>query len=142
MYINEHIQVKGCITQEKYITGKSTFDIERILGFHLGRLSSGYIIAALEFVPDNDEFDLVGYTQVAAHRTPDTTKNLNVNKLKDLLRREKFTVYGNDRLIKVLPNSIHSLSMSDDDQYPPGQGVPQWKLVKPVSAKVVTIING
>ncbi|MEO6722334.1 MAG: hypothetical protein ABIN67_18345 [Ferruginibacter sp.] len=141
MHLNDHIQVRGCITQEKYIKGRSVAEVERILGFKTGRLKTGYVIAALEQIPNNDDFDLLGYSQVAGHHFgPEATKGLDVIKLKNMVRQNVFTMAGVDRLVKVIPNTPHQGYMSNDEQYPPGQGVPQWKLVKPIYAKVIAVI--
>lgn len=32
-------------------------------------------------------------------------------------------------------------TVNDDDQYPPGWGIPQWKLTSPLPAQVVAVIN-
>jgi hypothetical protein len=45
-----------------------------------------------------------------------------------MVMRETFTTAGTNRLVKVLPNTPHSELMNYDEQYPPGHGVPQWKL--------------
>ncbi|MEO6231103.1 MAG: hypothetical protein ABJB11_23045 [Ferruginibacter sp.] len=142
MHLNDYIQVKGCITQQKYIKGKSTAELERILGFKTGRLLAGFVVAALEQVPNNDQFELLGYTQVAEHRFgEEATKGLDINKLKQIVQQNVFTVAGNNRLIKVLPNQPHQRFMSNEEQYPPGLGVPQWKLVKPVYARVISVVK-
>lgn len=140
MHLNESIQVRGCITQEKYVKGKTTRELERILGFKAGRLQPGFVMAALEQIPNNDQFDLLGYSQVAGHHfSPEATKGLDVDKLKTMVRTEVFALAGLNRLVKILPNAPHQIYMSNDEQYPPGLGVPQWKLVKPVYAKIVAI---
>lgn len=142
MHLNENIQVWGCITQEKYIMGRSAAELERILGFHNGRLRQGFVVAALDQVPAANEFEFLGYTQVAEHRhDASATKNLDINKLKEMVRRDVFAVSGINRLVKVLANIPHQLSMSNDDQYPPGLGVPQWKLTRSVGARIIQIQN-
>ena len=142
MHLHQSLTVRGCITQEKYIKGKSLPELERILGFHTGRLRNGIIVAALQQTPTKDQFDLLGYTQVAGHKiNGDTFKGLKVDKLKELVIKTKFSnPEGSERLVKVLPNTPHSVVMDNDTQYPPGQGVPQWKLTKPLNAQVVAIV--
>lgn len=142
MFINKSIQVTGCITQEKYIKGKSLTEVERILGFHAGRLSDGMVVAALQQIPAKDQFQLLGYTQVAEHRFNSAAlKGLEVDKLKEFVRQNTFSLHGLNRLIKVLPNMRHQPFMKNDDQYPPGDGVPQWKLTSPVYAVVVALVT-
>ena len=142
MFINKSIRVTGCITQEKYIKGRSLTDIERILGFHAGRLNEGMVVAALQQIPAKDQFQLLGYTQVAEHRfNTSALKGLDSDELKETVRQNTFSLYGVNRLIKVMPNIRHQQLMKDDDQYPPGSGVPQWKLTSPVYAIVVAIVK-
>ena len=142
MHLNQPISVKGCITQEKYIKGKSLAELERILGFHTGRLRNGIVVAALQQMPAKDQFELLGYTQVAGHKiNGDTFKGLEVDKLKELVIKTVFSNSDVERLVKVLPNTPHSQIMDDDSQYPPGQGVPQWKLTKQMDAQVVAIVG-
>ena len=62
MNLHDYITLHGCITQEKYIKGRTLADIERTLGFHQGRLSKGMIVAALLQTPSKDQFKLLSYT--------------------------------------------------------------------------------
>lgn len=41
------IEVRGCITQERYIKGRSLAELERLLGFQKGRLDNGIVVATL-----------------------------------------------------------------------------------------------
>ncbi len=142
MFINKSIRVTGCITQEKYIKGKSLTEVERILGFHAGRLGEGMVVAALQQIPAKDQFELLGYTQVAEHRfNTSALKGLDADKLKETVRQNTFSLHGVNRLVKILPNILHQPFMKDEDQYPPGSGVPQWKLTSPVYAIVVAIVQ-
>lgn len=142
MPVNEHIAVRGCITQEKYIKGRSLSEIEDILGFHKGRLSTGMKVAVLEHKPTTNDFDFLGYSNVAGHNFNQANLDkLNVAQLKKLVVEEVFTTSGPDRLIKVLPVTGHSNDMSNDDQYPSGLGAPQWKLTTPIQARVIAEIG-
>ena len=142
MFLRQFIAVKGCITQEKYIKGKSLPELEHILGFHSGRLKAGAVITALLHIPSNSQFELLGYTQVAGHKiNGDTYKGLDVDKLKETVRHDAFTTVGVNRLVKVLPITPHSDFLDNDLQYPPGWGIPQWKLTSKLNAKVVAIVK-
>ena len=44
-------------------------------------------------------------------------------------------------LVKVIANTPHNNHLDSDDQYPPGLGVPQWKLKERVSAWVVDVVH-
>lgn len=141
MLLHQIIYVKGCITQEKYIKGKTLAELERILGFQKGRLDNGMIVAALMQLPAANQFEVLGYSQVAEHKfSADATKGLDVNKLKEILRKDVFTLSGNNRLVKVMAKTVHNEHIDNDTQYPPGLGVPQWKLTGPIPAKVVAIV--
>lgn len=117
--------VRGCITQEKY-NGRTLPELESLLGFHAGRLAKGATMAALLQVPAKSQLNLPGYTQVAGHKTGSQAfKGLAAGKPKDLLLRETFTAVGVNRLVKVLAKTGQSKEMGDDEQYPPGRGIPQ-----------------
>ena len=139
---SQFITVCGCITQEKYIKGRTLSELESILGFHAGRLAKGATVAALLQVPGKSGFNLLGYTQVAEHKfNQEALKGLNTDKLKDLLLQEFFTTVGTNRLVKVIATTEHAKDMNDDDQYPPGWGIPQWKLTSPLPAQVIAVVN-
>ena len=141
MHPYEIIQIKGCITQERYIKGKTLPELERLLGFKKGRLDNGVVVAALIQMPMANQFELMGYSQVAGHKfNSDSTKGLDISKLKELVLKETFTLVGVKRLVKVMANTPHSDHLSNDEQYPPGEGVPQWKLTSRVSARVVDVV--
>ena len=142
MHSTHFLTVRGCITQEKYIKGRTLPELENILGFHAGRLAQGATVAALLQVPTKSQFNLLGYTQVAEHRiSKEAFNGLDTDKLKDLLLRETFTTVGANRLVKVIAKTGHSKEMSDDEQYPPGWGVPQWKLTAEMPAQVIADLN-
>lgn len=142
MHLHEIIQVQGCITQERYIKGKTLPELERILGFQKGRLDKGITVATLIQLPALNQFELLGYSQVAEHKfSSDATNGLDVNKLKEMVLKDAFTLVGHKRLVKVLANTRHNILLDNEIQYPPGQGVPQWKLNSRVSARVVDIVE-
>lgn len=142
MHLHEIISVKGCITQEHFIKGKSLPELERLLGFQKGRLANGAVVAVLIQMPTANQFELLGYSQVAEHRFGSTaTAGLDKEKLKEIVLRDSFTLAGTKRLVKVTANTPHSDLLDRDTQYPPGLGVPQWKLTSRVSARVVAILE-
>jgi len=141
MILRQVIQIKGCITQERYIKGKSLPELERLLGFQKGRLEKGIVVAALLQLPTFHQYELLGYSQVAAHQFNRTvTKGLEVNKLKEMVVSEIFTLSGSKRLVKIMANQPHNDRLGNDTQYPPGQGVPQWKLTTPLFAQVIAVV--
>jgi hypothetical protein len=141
MQLQQIIQVKGCITQERYIKGRSLPELERLLGFEKGRLDKGIVVATLIQLPNINQFQLLGYTQVAEHKFKSTDpEKLDVNKLKEMVMKEAFTLVGNKRLVKVIANTPHNAKIDNDTQYPPGQGIPQWKLISIIPARVTGIV--
>ena len=141
MQPHEIIQVKGCITQERYIKGKTLAELERLLGFQKGRLESGVVVAALIQLPAVNQFELLGYSQVAEHKFSADDRKLDINKLKQMVVEETFTLVGNKRLIKVIANTRHNDAIENDLQYPPGLGIPQWKLTDRISARVLDVVK-
>lgn len=139
--MHQIISVSGCITQEKFMKGRTLPELEWLLGFHAGRLEEGIVVAVLLKVPEINQFELLGYTQVAEHKfSPDALNGLDVDKLKQMIHENTFTTVGTNRLVKIMSNTPHSEHMSSDEQYPPGEGVPQWKLTSKEEAEVVAIL--
>jgi hypothetical protein len=124
--------VSGYITQDKYIRGRSLKQMEYILGFRAGRFAAGAAVYALNRLPEPNEFELRGYTFLpeGGNAVRKWVVDLNVDVLKEMLRKEVWKVSGPDRLIKVVP-------VIDRGTYPVGLGAPQWELTKPVDAVLV-----
>ena len=140
MNLHDVMFVGGCITQDKFLKGRTLAELESILGYHQGRLSTGMTVVALLQIPGPNDFKLLGYSQVAEHRF-NMPSQLDVDKLKQLVMNTAFALDGPNRLVKVLPNTRHNNDLSDDDQYPSGQGIPQWKLTSRIPSRVVAIVN-
>lgn len=139
MAVGDRIEkVTGYVTQDKYLVGRSLGTLERYLGFHEGRLAHGATFVRLDRLPTSDEFELAAYSMTAAHRHV-MPSGLNVSKLK-ALAMSRWTLSGPDRLVKVLATIRHDDTMSNDDQYPPGSGVPQWRLLPDRSAIKGTVV--
>lgn len=139
MTVGENIPVTGCVTKEKFLAGRTGAEIERILGYHSGRLSAGFSVVALLELPAADQFDLAAYSQKAMHRfqMPD---GLDIEKLK-ANARASWSTAGFERLVKVLPSTRHDSRLDPDYQYPPGMGAPQWVLKSPVRGRVVSVVT-
>ncbi|MEO6328773.1 MAG: hypothetical protein ABIO55_07570, partial [Ginsengibacter sp.] len=106
-----------------------------------GRLDNGITVAVLIQLPSVHQFELLGYSQVAEHKfSSAATKDLDVEKLKEMVLKDTFSLVGNKRLVKVIANTAHNDHLHNDIQYPPGQGVPQWKLTGRLSARVIDIV--
>ncbi len=139
MKLGDLTSVTGYITKEKYIAGRTAQDMEKILGFHAGRLANGIIIIALLELPAIDEFDLAAYTNIAGHNYQEPT-HLDIVKLK-AHARATWTTIGFERLVKVQANMPHNPNLGPDIQYPPGHGAPQWKTKRPLRGKIVGIVT-
>jgi hypothetical protein len=129
------ITLTGFFTSQAWLRGKTLSEIERLLGYGLGRLSTrGAAVYAFTRVPDDWEFELAGYTNVSGGLKVDASwaaadraaaPYLNKWGLKSSQARLKenaratMTIHGGNRLIKVKP-------LIDGNNYPPGLGIPQW----------------
>ena len=132
------VNLRGFVTTQKYLQGQTLREIEIRLGFDKGRLSLGAWFAVAMRLPNHSQFEFAGYTQVAGHHTHEQYGDLNSpaspeEKAIYLARKmniiqTKWSLNGEKRLVKVVPMIGHSLQMSDDYQYPPGSGIPQWKI--------------
>jgi hypothetical protein len=139
MTIGQHTTVKGYVTTEGFLKGRPLDVIERFLGFHKGRLANGARFFALTRMPRSEQFDLAAYSMVAGHRFQ-MPGGLNVPKLKENAI-ESWALTGLKRLIKVEALIPHNQHLNLDDQYPPGAGVPQWRILEPgVKGVVVDIV--
>jgi hypothetical protein len=155
--ISDFTEAYGFVTQEKFIRDKSLAEIERILGFQSGRFLKGVAIYALTQLPKPSQFQFAGYTQVADHRLAQAYGNTSLSapakgesrqdfdkrilKIKTNIISNVWATAGSDRLVKLRPLIEHNQNMSSDEQYPPGAGVPQWKLIDGVSARLVCILE-
>lgn len=138
--IGTSIYRAGCITQDKYLKGKSMRQIEKILGFQQGRFAEGMYVAILTELPSDGEFELAGYSQVASHRrdAKSAQSGLDVNKLKKNVL-SSWQLSGPDRLVKIIPNIKHDNALDPNTQYPPGLGVPQWNLTKEKRFQIIAL---
>lgn len=122
MKVGDIVHVRGCITKEKFIAGRTLAEIEKILGFHSGRLSGGITVVAMIELPGVQQFDVASYSNVATHRHR-IPKGLDIEKIKAEAVKTWATT-GFERLVKVLPALRHDPAMNPDIQYPPGHGAP------------------
>jgi hypothetical protein len=139
LVVGQIVMVRGFVTQLKFLAGRPLREIESLLGFHSGRLQRGAAFAALDRLPTINGFETAGYSQVAAHRHV-MPAGLDPVALRRMAMAA-WALSGPNRLIKVLPETLHDTAMRDDDQYPPGQGVPQWRLTEPIPAKIAAILT-
>lgn len=137
----------GFVTRQFNLQGRTLSDIEKRLGYQSGRLSQGaYFLVALE-LPLNDGFELAGYSQVAGHHTNNQYPGINdpgdpTLPYKKRLASSQWALWGQDRLVKVIPVQGQNAGLSDDENYPPGSGIQQWKLIKPIKFTVESFVAG
>ena len=139
MDIGQQVAVKGYVTQLGFLAGRPLREIESLLGYSPCRLARGASFAAPDRLPNINEFETAGYSQVAAHRHV-MPAGLDPTGLRRMAR-SAWSLTGPDRLIKVLPETPHDRMLSDDVQYPPGQGIPQWKIVLAIPGKIVAVLR-
>ena len=74
-------EVRGYVTQDKYLIGRDLAAIEKLLGFHTGRLALGATFVKLNSLPALSDFELAAYSMTASHRYV-APPNLDQDKLK------------------------------------------------------------
>ncbi len=77
---------------------------------------------------------------IAEHRFQLPT-DLNIDKIKENAAAA-WSLKGPDRLVKVFAEIRHDPKLPLDDQYPPGKGAPQWKLLTPIPATCIAVVHG
>ncbi len=140
MGINDTLFVKGCVTREWFLLGKSLPEMEAILGYRPGRLDPGAWLLALNRLPANDEFKFAGYTHWPGGKPTSGARPalaFDEEKVKNQIRSEKWRLSGPDRLVKVIPVTPHS----DIETYPVGRGAEQWILTREIPATVIASLQ-
>lgn len=146
-------QMTGFCTHVFLLRGKPLTELEDILGYRRGRLTPGATILFLEALPTPDDFQLAGYTYFSdgtvqghklapADRDPYRMESLLKAELgwSDLQLRThkrkmigtKLVISGRERLAKVIPVTAHTAG----EEYPPGKGIFQLKVVRPLRFRV------
>jgi hypothetical protein len=60
------VAVKGFVTSEKFVRGRSLEQVERTLGLKRGELKDGAVLLRLSTLPLPHQYELGGYTQTPA----------------------------------------------------------------------------
>ncbi len=145
-------KLKGYFTTVGWVKGHSIKNIESLLGLHNGRLIQGAKVFYALRLPTLSEFELRGFSQVADHRTneeygvnlnnPQNKYEKDAYLVKKKLAMSCWSMSGKDRIVKIWPVTQHSNFIDNSLQYPPGQGIPQWKLIEEIPfMEVGTISN-
>ena len=141
--------LKGYVTILASCAGRSTSELERILGFSSGMLASGYKLFLLEDTIQPGEFQFRGYTHIPGGVPAGETQDVHAS-LKDVLSThpvdqatwnnllskaaERLSRTGAQHTCKVVP-------LVRDGSYPPGAGVVQYELTVPKSFRFVVVVN-
>jgi|LNFM01.2.fsa_nt_gb hypothetical protein len=144
--LGQLLDCRGNFTLLRYVSGLCPEDLERTVGFHRGRLSSGFSVIALadSEVLEPDDFELKASTRWSGGtlRKSSTYGGAEISSLLEQRGQDvtvlkskvckHFSRRGGNTPAKVLPNARHT----DDMLYPdaealPGirSGVPQFNLL-------------
>src|SRR5271166_2098752 len=145
---------KGFVTKALYLRSQPSAELERRLGFAPGRLGRGWWLLFLEDMPTAGDFEFRGYTQMSGgiqmgHLNPGGLNaeqrlrqdGYDVSRLKAMRIADTLRIAGPERLAKVIPNDPDGGPGPVPIPYPPGSGVPQWELVRPMIFRVVSMIG-
>lgn len=128
LQLHQSVSASGYFTDALYLHG-TIGDFETNLGYHYGRLQSGFFIAHLSVLPDIDDFEIAGYSITPQHRF-EKPAGFDMKILKAMAKEKMFET-GARHLVKIFPKTRHNDSMDLSEQYPFGKGgIPQWNLVK------------
>jgi len=151
MDVGDNISVKGYITQLHFVAKKTGPQLENLIGFKAGRLGLGWAMLHLTKMPKPGDFQFRGYSQMSGGISQGHLKNpidkrtaeqrlkadeFDVVKLKEMIIKDTFAISGAKRLVKIIPNK----KPAGNKDFPPGTGIPQWELVKPMKFKVAAVI--
>ena len=151
IYLGHRYLMKGFFTKAVCLRGQPPSEIERRVGYAPGRLNGGWWLLFLEQMPGPDDFEFMAYSYMSGgvpggHLNPPDGIAADQRLRRDgfdmaILRRRVianiFRLSGPDRLAKVLPVDGESGPMP----YPPGSGIPQWKLVRPLNFRTAAKIG-
>jgi hypothetical protein len=118
------LDTQGYFTLEGQLTGRSLAEIARVMGLQQFQIADGAWIVKAMILPEIEDFD-VAY-QFAYEGTLEEYKH----KMKQM-----WSLQGRNNLIRVVPTI-------DIGLYPPGPGIAQWLVKKPVNCKVLTFLEG
>ncbi len=131
----------GFVTKALFLRGRTTNELEASLGYAKGRLDGGYWLLFLEQTPTPADFEFMGYSQMSGgvplgHLNSSggltaeqslRAGGFDMTRLKQKIIREVFRISGPERLAKVIPLD----PAQGPTPYPPGGGIPQWRIVEP-----------
>jgi hypothetical protein len=137
----------GCITRLHFVINQPTDEIERRIGYSRGRLDGGWWLLLLTEPVQAGDFEFFGYSNSSGGRSGHPMGGPARQAIQDslhqqlggagFLRKEKeiaaaMTISGPERIAKILPRSGEDPAIPANEawrHYPPGSGIPQWRLV-------------
>ncbi len=155
LQIGETLRIAGFFGKALFLRSQPSHEIERRLGYRAGRLQKGWYLLFLTQMPKPTDFEVAGYSHFSGGvpqghlgKPPDprtseqrlSAEGYDLHKIKQGLIRQTFHLVGSDRLAKVIPVADEHRERGIPD-YPPGSGVPQWKLVSPLNWRVAAAIG-
>lgn len=138
------VSVSGCITLDKYIRGKTLFEIEKEQGLKQGSLKNGMVVAALIRLPYKHEFDIKGHEKSIWHSTRRcNTKSDDTQLLKHTTIKHTWRTYGPNCVVKVLPAIHTNNAVEPPHSFMPVSSILQWVIVPAthITARVVARVN-
>jgi hypothetical protein len=139
MQINDIVLRKGFITQDKFLLGQTLIDLEKRLGYKTGRFLKGIWVGVCLKLPGQAQFDVKGYSQVAGHKEMNL-EGVEVDQVRKIAL-SRMRTDGPDRVVKVFPAIGHDTNLTNDEQYPPGLGIPQWDLTTPLPFRIISFVS-
>ncbi len=152
-YVGETQRLMGDFTRAWHLWGMHPEELERRIGYRAGRLRNGWWLMFLTTMPTVDQFQYRGYTylsggvvqghlpqnrggptaedRLVAGRVNLTGSDVQTRGAKPKTIEKVFRLSGKDRIAKIRPVAPPHGDPTIPD-YPPGTGVPQWTLVRPL----------
>jgi hypothetical protein len=140
------VTADGCITRLRSVINQPSDEIERRIGYSAGRLDGGWWLLLLMDSVQAGEFEFFGYSNSSGGRSGHPQEGDGRETVEASLRgmltpsgfRKKqeeiaagMASSGPDRIAKILPRSGEDPTIPASEawrHYPPGSGIPQWRL--------------
>jgi hypothetical protein len=156
--VGQEARMAGYVLRLDSIRGQPPAELERRLGFRVGRLAQGWRLLLLLDRPAPEQIELRGYTHWsdgapsghllpegarAGRRAEDLLQSQHGFSAQDLLKTKRgivdryFLLQGPSRIVKVLPVTPHTGA----EIYPPGTGIQQWRLAVPLRFRVKALVS-
>ena len=159
--VGDRARFNGNVTTLLSITPGAEAHVEKMLGYHPGRLAGGYFVLVLKqsLTPQDFQFDGTTLRSGGRHGLPAATDALDAARprVHDTILSERGQAgyealqshvlkwsdwtSGRERIAKVRPMIRHDANLPPNVQYPMGGGGLQWKLVRDREFLVVAEVS-